>query len=616
MLNRLGIFQKLLLMLLAPVLALLFFAFNGVFEKRGEATAMEQTTAVTGLAVAASTLVHELQIERGLSIGYLAARGERFAADLRNQHGAADRARQAYAERLDPLLAAGDLSADLIRVLRAATEDLGRLAARRGAVLDQNLAAGEAADYYTNLNAQLLAIVATIARESDNAEIATRLSAFYAFLRFKEDVGLERALLNGVFTLNRFEGDQLRTFLTLLGEQQGMIELFESLAPDQLVAEFRSRAQGAAFRDVAALENRAIELAQRGRFDVDPGVWFRTATEKIEVLREQESRIGQDVIDLADGLRAAATAMFWFFLVLVVIALAVSAGLAYVLARSISHQLTRSSDAAREIAAQIVTAVQQQAAATNETVTSISETTTTVDEIRQTSEMAKEKSQLVSDAAEQSLAVSTEVAATIEHGVEAMRRIREEVESIARNILELSEKNIQIGEIVQSVNAIAEQSNLLAVNASIEAAKAGEHGKGFSVVANEVKALAGQSKEATTQIRSILAEIQKSSNAAVMVTEQGTKRVEEGSSLIGELGSSFDNLSRVVAENADIAAQISAAAHQQQVGVEQITSAMQAIEGASKDNAAGFRQLEVAAREVENISMQLVALVRGSRGLS
>src|SRR5690606_18651776 len=122
---------------------------------------------------------------------------------------------------------------------------------------------------------------------------------------------------------------------------------------------------------------------------------------------------------------------------------------------------------------------------------------------------------------------------------------------------ELSEKNIQIGEIVQSVNAIAEQSNLLAVNASIEAAKAGDHGRGFSVVASEVKALAQQSKQATEQIRSILTEIQKSSNGAVMITEQGVKRVEEGGSLIEELGRTIRSLGTAIDGSADTATQIS-----------------------------------------------------------
>ena len=97
---------------------------------------------------------------------------------------------------------------------------------------------------------------------------------------------------------------------------------------------------------------------------------------------------------------------------------------------------------------------------------------------------------------------------------------------IADSIVRLSEQSIAIGEIISSVGDLASQSNLLAVNASIEAAKAGEHGKGFAVVAQEVRSLAEQSKESTEQIRRILNDIQKAISSAVMATEQGGKTVE------------------------------------------------------------------------------------------
>ena len=95
------------------------------------------------------------------------------------------------------------------------------------------------------------------------------------------------------------------------------------------------------------------------------------------------------------------------------------------------------------------------------------------------------------------------------------------MESVAQSIVRLSEQSQTIGEIIATVNDLAEQSNLLAVNAAIEAAKAGEHGKGFAVVAQEVKSLAGQSKQATNQVRAILGDIQKATNAAAMFATVG-----------------------------------------------------------------------------------------------
>src|SRR4030067_173625 len=114
-----------------------------------------------------------------------------------------------------------------------------------------------------------------------------------------------------------------------------------------------------------------------------------------------------------------------------------------------------------------------------------------------------------------------------------MHRIQEQMESIAQSIVRLSEQGQAIGEIIATVNDLAEQSNMLAVNAAIEAAKAGEQGKGFAVVAQEVKSLAEQSKQATAQVRTILGDIQKATSGAVMATEQGSKAGETGGRLSG-----------------------------------------------------------------------------------
>src|SRR5690606_11617300 len=150
------------------------------------------------------------------------------------------------------------------------------------------------------------------------------------------------------------------------------------------------------------------------------------------------------------------------------------------------------------------------------------------------------------------------------------------------------------------------------VNASIEAAKAGEHGRGFSVVAAEVKTLAGRSKDATEQIRTILGDIQKSSNAAVMVTEQGVKRVEEGQGLIEELGQTIRALGLAIESNVDSARQISMTSKQQLAGVEQTNQAMQSLGDSSRESAASTSQLTAASEQVRGVSEQLNSLVVGA----
>jgi methyl-accepting chemotaxis protein len=182
------------------------------------------------------------------------------------------------------------------------------------------------------------------------------------------------------------------------------------------------------------------------------------------------------------------------------------------------------------------------------------------------------------------------------------------MESIAESIVRLSEQSQNIAEIMLSVNDLAEQSNLLAVNASIEAAKAGEQGKGFAVVAQEVRNLADQSKQATVQVRSILNDIQKATNAAVMVTEQGSKAVDAGVKQSVLAGESVQKLGESIAEAAQAATQIAASSQQQMVGMDQVVQAMENIKVASGQNVASTRQTESAAKNIEELGRKLSEL--------
>ena len=174
-------------------------------------------------------------------------------------------------------------------------------------------------------------------------------------------------------------------------------------------------------------------------------------------------------------------------------------------------------------ASEIMTATTQVASGTSETAAAISETTSTVEEVRQAAQLSSRKADDVSASAQGVAEISKDGKQAVDQVAEGMQRIRREMESIAKTIVFLSEQGQSIGGIIATVTDLADQSNLLAVNAAIEAAKAGDQGRGFAVVAQEIKNLAEQSKQATTQVRTILNDIQKATSAAVMATEQGSK---------------------------------------------------------------------------------------------
>ena len=252
-------------------------------------------------------------------------------------------------------------------------------------------------------------------------------------------------------------------------------------------------------------------------------------------------------------------------------------------------------------ASEILATTTQVAAGAAETASAVSETTATVEEVKQTAQVSSNKAKQVSESAHRVAQVSELGRKSMEEAVAGMQRIQEQTESIAASIVRLSEQSQAIGEIVATVNDLAEQSNLLAVNAAIEAAKAGDQGKGFAVVAQEVKSLAEQSKQATAQVRTILGDIQKATGAAVLATEQAGKAVEAGVKQSGEAGESIRLLAEAVTEAAQAATQIAASSQQQLVGMDQVVLAMENIRQASLQNVAGTKQAEAASRNLHEL---------------
>lgn len=264
-------------------------------------------------------------------------------------------------------------------------------------------------------------------------------------------------------------------------------------------------------------------------------------------------------------------------------------------------------------AAEILASTTQQAASTGEQAASVQETTSTMEEVRQSGLQISERAKQLIAATEAASSASKSGLDMVQKTTSNMDAIREQAESVAENIVVLSEKTQAVGDIIATVNEIAERSHLLSLNAAIEASGAGEEGRRFSVVAGEIKNLADQAKEATLKVRSILGEIQKGINAAVMLTEEAVKRVETGRQQTEAADKSIRQMASTSQESISAFQQIAAASNQQQIGFEQVTKAMQNIRQATEQNAAGTRQLEKSAVNINALAQQLTKVVERYR---
>jgi len=273
--------------------------------------------------------------------------------------------------------------------------------------------------------------------------------------------------------------------------------------------------------------------------------------------------------------------------------------------RDQTHEILEGVNTLAASMSEISATAAQLAASSTETATAVSQISTTAEEVRQTAQIAQQKADDVSKDASRMTQTSEEGRYVTREAIQGLQRIRKEMDFVAENVMRLSEQSQNIGDIIETVRDLADQINLLSVNAAIEAAKAGEQGKGFAVVAHEMRSLADQSKEATEQIKQILTEVQKVTGGAVMAMERGAKAVTAGLELGEKAGDAVERLAATVEASADSALQIAASSHEQLVGVEQLVQAIQNIHEATGQNTEGARQLEMSVRDLERLSQSL-----------
>jgi len=228
----------------------------------------------------------------------------------------------------------------------------------------------------------------------------------------------------------------------------------------------------------------------------------------------------------------------------------------------------------------------------------ITNTSSAVEELTVSMKQVSNNAEASAEAARRALDAAEQGNRAVRDTLEGMQRIRHSVQATAKKIKTLGDRSLEISEIINVINDITEQTNLLALNAAIEAARAGEAGRGFAVVADEVRKLAEHSRTATKDIAALIKAIQAETNEAVVVMEEGTKEVEVGAKLADQAGKALEAISSVVRQSAELVQEISLASKQQVRGTEGVANAMQIISNITRQTSQGARQT---ARTVENM---------------
>ena len=588
-------------MSVVALIAIGWFSLRAITEARGQADAAAAAAEVVELAVVTGDLVHQLQLERGMSVGFVASGGTNFASELPPGRTATDDSLAELRHYLD--VEAQGLDAEVVSLVTRGADAAAALDTTRAGIDGLQLAGGEVAATFTATIADLLDGVEVGLAGIDEAELLREGAAYAALLEAKEAAGQQRAQLNAVFTADGFTTAQLALVGGLMGQQEALLGDFEVYASPDVRDRFRSHAGSTTFATVADLEESAFDRSLTGGFGITPGEWFDASTARIDLLHDVELQQAQHMRDRATTLSTAAARGAWTDTALSLVSLVLLVGIALAVIvwvrRGVIRPLTHNAEA-------LAGSSEDMSAVATQVGSNAEETSAQAGVVASAGEQVSQSVQAVATAVEELTSSIGEIA---QNATEATGVANEAVgvaDETNTTITELGEASAEIGRVIELITSIAEQTNLLALNATIEAARAGDAGKGFAVVANEVKDLANQTAEATDEVSKRIQAIQDGTAGAV--TAIG--RISE---VVGRISDLQTTIASAVEEQSSATNEIARSVNEAAQGSSEIASNITSVATAASDTTDGATRTQAAAGELATMAASLDRLVFGHR---
>src|SRR5688572_15246992 len=271
---------------------------------------------------------------------------------------------------------------------------------------------------------------------------------------------------------------------------------------------------------------------------------------------------------------------------------------------SATDQVTKATQETQSISNRLFEASQRQNKEIQHASASVLQMAQSINEVAQTATTSAK-------VAQQSLAAAEKGGQVVRSQIDGMNEIRGQIQDTSKRIKRLGESSMEIGEIVELISDITEQTNVLALNAAIQAASAGEAGRGFTVVAEEVQRLAERSAEATKQIEAIVKTIQADTQDAVAAMEKSTVGVVEGTKLSDAAGQALSEIQKVSRELAELIAKITTQTQMQSASVTDVTKGMQGILRITEETTEGTKQTNVSIGQLTRLAAELRSSVAG-----
>ena len=643
---------KLAAMVLIPLSCALFFSVSTLLELWRKSEAANNVEILVLLTEKNSALVHELQKERGATAGYLGTKGQAFGDILKNQRVETNKKLSSldlYLKDSRGLIT----SSQVLNLIKDSQSALDKLSAIRSKVDDLNIDAATAIGYYTSTNALLLSTASIISDYSPSPEMTQKLMAYSSFLQGKERAGIERAVMSNAFSEGVLSRKGFEKFITLITEQNTYFSSFLQFTTEQQITAFNEMKNAPAVRSVNEYRN----FARLEEMNQSSEKWFSYSTQRINLLKQREDSLTDDLLAYTSDVKSGSHSTFTVWLVLSLLVTAVTVIMSLSIMKGIqaqvvtlldtmneashkknlaarsgvvvqdelgtiatnlnnmldvfskavntitdsSHQLSTASEESSATVASNANELMEQQDETLQVVAAIEEMTATIKEVA-------ENTTATADASQEADNIILAGGDVVKRAVDSINNVSSQVQVAGESINRLHESSNSISEVINVIKGIAEQTNLLALNAAIEAARAGEQGRGFAVVADEVRTLAQRTQESTAEIEAMIQQFQGDSTKAFEQMNESRENVDGSVLLVTEVEKALLNIAAANTKISEMTIQISAATEQQVAVSEDIAQKMQSIGDKSQHAATGGEQISAASHEQAQLANKLQQL--------